>query len=240
MIGDALRVEIERFAAGRCRKNALFLKAERGELDRACVRAYLADIHYLVSQTPSCLRFARDKALERDDPKLAAHFAVKLEEEVGHEAWADRDLSSLSGLSGAPARVAETSGAMQHLVTFIRRTIDREPALYLSYILFAEYFTVVIGPEWLRLLEENCGIPRSSMTVIGNHIELDRQHVEDALGQIDDLVDDPGQLAPMREVLLASMTHFETFCTELAERDFEEDTDAGRFVQSVAAHAPAA
>ena len=101
------------------------------------------------------------------------------------------------------------------LLAFLESTIDEDPALYLAYILFAEYLVVLLGPEWLTLLEERCGIPRSSMTVIGNHVELDKEHVEEALAHIDDLVSDPRKLSRMREVLLQTIEHFERFCDEV-------------------------
>jgi pyrroloquinoline quinone (PQQ) biosynthesis protein C len=85
--------------------------------------------------------------------------------------------------------------------------------------LFAEYLTVLLGPPWLALLEERCGIPQSSMTVIANHAEEDRHHVEEALDEIDALVADPRKLRRMREVLLDSCGHFDRFCEEVtAER----------------------
>ncbi len=49
---------------------------------------------------------------------------------------------------------------MGDLILYLEETIDRDPALYLSYILFAGYLLVVLAPEWLVLLEERCGIPR--------------------------------------------------------------------------------
>jgi len=53
------------------------------------------------------------------------------------------------------------------------------------------------------------------MTVVGNHIELDRDHVEAALDEIDALVADPTKLPRMREVLLDSFAHFDRFCAEV-------------------------
>ena len=41
MIADALRAEIEIFAATKCRRNLLFRMAEEGTVDAVCIRAYL-------------------------------------------------------------------------------------------------------------------------------------------------------------------------------------------------------
>ncbi|MBX3200227.1 MAG: hypothetical protein KF894_18975 [Labilithrix sp.] len=214
MIADALRADIETFAKTRSRQNLLFQMAEQGNVDAVCIRAYLTNLHYLLRHTPICLVRARKLAIARGDHPLADHFKHKLVEEAGHFRWAEDDLASL------PATVEASPGvlaSMQRHVAFIIRTIDEDPSLFLAYILFGEYFTVVLGPEWLRLLEERCGIPRSSMTVVDKHIEIDQGHVEEALDSIDDLVGEPHMLPRMREVLRESMDHFYAFCTELAE-----------------------
>ncbi|MBX3260361.1 MAG: hypothetical protein KIS78_08240 [Labilithrix sp.] len=234
MIADALRADIETFAKTKSRQNLLFQMAEGGNVDAVCIRAYLTNLHYLLRHTPICLVRARKLALARGDHELAEHFKHKLVEEAGHFRWAEDDLASL------PTSVEASPGvlpSMERHVAFVVETIDEDPTLFLAYILFGEYFTVVVGPEWLRLLEERCGIPRSSMTVIDKHIEIDRGHVEEALDSIDDLVGDPRMLPRMREVLRDSMDHFYAFCTELAEVHgrASEPVLRGR-----AAHVPAA
>ncbi len=214
MIADALRAEIETFARKKCRENLLFRMAEEGTVDTACIRAYLTNLHHLLRNTPICLVRARKLAIARGDQKLAEHFRHKLIEEAGHFRWAEDDLASLPATVGAAPGVLPS---MEHHIAYIVRIIDEDPSLFLGYILFGEYFTVEIGPEWLRLLEERCGVPRTSMTAVGNHIEIDQGHVEEALEHIDDLVGDPRMLPRMREVLRESMDNFYAFCTELAE-----------------------
>lgn len=214
MIGDALRVEIEKYAAKMRRSNPLFTKAEDGTLTPACMAHYLANVHYLVRHTPIHLERARKRAIDLQDVALAAHFAHKDEEERGHDAWAARDIERVSRTSEIVPR-REPTQAMRDYVDFIASVIDEDPALYLSYILFAEYLIVLLGPEWLDLLETRCGIPRSSMTVIANHAELDKDHVEEALDEIDALVGDPTKLPRMREVLRDTIRHFERFCAEV-------------------------
>jgi len=214
MIADALRAEIETFAKTKCRGNLLFRMAEEGNVDTVCIRAYLTNLHHLLRHTPICLVRARKRALALGKTDLAEHFRHKLIEEAGHFRWAEDDLASLPGALQPSAGVLRS---MERHIAFIIESIDEDPTLFLAYILFGEYFTVVLGPEWLRLLEERCGIPRTSMTVIDKHIEIDQGHVEEALDTIDDLVADPRMLPRMREVLRDSMDNFFAFCTELAE-----------------------
>jgi len=216
MIANALRVEVERYAAQMKRSNPLFSKAEDGTFTPACMVNYLTNIRHIVWHGQLYIGRARDRALAIGDKRLVEHYEHKRREELGHEAWADRDIKRVSMASTALVS-SDIVPAIHDLVAYLAATIDEDPALYLSYILFAEYLVVLVGSEWLLMLEERCGIPRSSMTVIGNHIELDREHVEQALDQIDALVGDPRKLPRMREVLLEVLAYFDRFCAEVTE-----------------------
>ena len=214
MIANALRVEIERYAAGMKSSNPLFRKAADGTFSSEYMVRYLTNVRHLVWYAQRCLDRAREQALAAGDVQLANFYQHKLGEELGHETWADRDLERVTGASRAPLSPRNSASASD-LVMYLEQTIDEDPALYLSYMLFSEYLVVLLGPEWLRMLEERCGFPRSSMTMIGNHIELDREHVQEALDEIDDLVGDPAKLPRMRGVLVEILGHFDRFCAEV-------------------------
>lgn len=231
MIADALRCDVESYAARMPISNPLYFRAERGELTRRHLTRYLASVHYLVTHTPIHLAIARRSALARGDAPLAEHFAHKMGEESGHDAWAERDFERMRLATAAQLAPCD---AMRSMVDFIAATIADQPRYYLSYILFAEYLIVLLGPTWLGLLEERCGIDRSSMTVIGNHAELDREHTDEALDLIDDLVPDPRDLAPMRAVMQRSIEHFERFCIAVLNEVDRED-ELHRAKQLVAA-----
>jgi hypothetical protein len=214
MIADILRLDIERYAVEVRAKNPLFTRAAAGTLTPWHIATYLENIRYLVRHTPRHLVVSRDRAHEVGDEKLAAHYERRLREEVGHDLWAEQDLATLrSGLPAPPS--GRVLASMLELVGYIGGRILERPALHLAYILFAEYLTVIIGPDWLRLLEERCGVEQSAMTVVSKHVELDRSHVEHALEEIDDLVADPRMIGPMREMLHESIVRFENFCAEV-------------------------
>jgi hypothetical protein len=216
MIANALRVEIERYAVRMKRSNRLFTKAEDGTFTSETMVNYLTNVRHLVWHGQLYIVRARERALAVSDERLARHYEQKRGEELGHEAWADRDIRRVSAVSTVQVPTGVLP-SVHDLVTFLAAVVDEDPALYLSYMLFAEYLIVLLGPEWLQMLEERCGIPRSSMTVIGNHIELDREHVEEALDQIDALVGDPRKLPRMREVLVDVLAYFDRFCAEVTE-----------------------
>lgn len=227
MIGYALGMVVEKFAAEMKQTNALYTYASSGRLTPEMVTRYLENVRVLIQHTPIMLRRARDGALARGDESLAAHYASKMVEEEGHEVWAEQDLVALRArFEGAASE--RVSPLLLDLLSFLEEIIDREPALYLSYILLAEYLVVLMGPEWLRLIEERCGIPATMFTVIARHAELDREHAEAGLEAIDALVSDPRLLSPMRDALEQSIAHFQRFSLDVVTRGAPSGSEARR------------
>ncbi len=213
MIGDALRARIETYAASSKERNALFTSAAKGTMTAEHVTLYLANVRALVAHTPLHLARAREAATIRKDYALAAHYDERIREEDGHEAWAVEDLAKVS--QRAKNGRTDVLPSMRGMLEYIESVIDEDPTLYLAYIMFAEYLIVLVGPDWLDVLEERCGIPRSAMTVIAKHAELDKTHVQEALDKIDDLVAAPEKLPALRRVLEGSIAQFDRFCEEL-------------------------
>lgn len=213
MIADALNYEIRAYVAQMRQVNPLFFKAEAGELTASTMSVYLANIRYLIGHTVPFLSRARELAANAGDASLAAHYAHKLAEETGHEQWAEDDLTRIRQMG--VTSTSEVVPAMRALVHFTSQIIDEDPVLYLAYILQTEQIISEIGPEWLRLLEERCGIPRQCVSVVDHHAELDREHTDEALELIDELVGDPRKLPRMREVVVESISLFQRFCEEL-------------------------
>lgn len=223
MIADALRCEVEAYATRMPRTNPLYARAADGTLTARHLTHYLASLHYLLACSPLTLAAACRQATARGDAALAEHFAQKLGEETGHDEWAHDDFVRMRAQASTAAKL-EPCGAMRDLVAFIDDLVARDPRHYLAYALFAEYLIVLLGPDWLDLLERRCGIPRSAMTAIDRHAELDRDHAEEALDLIDSFVPDPRQLEPMRTVVQSTIELFERFCFEvLAEVDRDEE-----------------
>lgn len=221
MIAAALKRDIERYAAGMHRTNPLYVGAATGRLTPEVVAYYLSNVRHLVQHTPLHLERARRRAraLGRDD--LAAHFAEKLVEEHGHDRWADQDLALLRERFGGEA-VGALAPALLTQLRWIEALIDRDPALYLAYILFAEYLIVLMGPTWLALIEERCGIPRRMFSVIGNHAELDAEHADEGLDAIDAMVTDPALMRPMRETTARAIALFERWSGEVVAHGYRE------------------
>jgi hypothetical protein len=212
-IGNTLRVEIERYARSVTQSGTLMLAAKNGKLSRAHVGRYAGGLLFLIRGTLAVLERAQQRALAMGDLHLAAHYRRKLLEERGHDRWAEKDLEKLpSTLAYGP----DASGsALGRLVNYLGEVANQDPCLYLSYILLAEYLTVLAGPEWLEILEHNCGVPRTTLTVVDNHIALDRDHVAEGVQTIDMLVTSPEKRAPMLDVLRRSIGYYEEFWLEI-------------------------
>jgi pyrroloquinoline quinone (PQQ) biosynthesis protein C len=212
MISTALRTDIEAWASRKDDKPLLKM-AEEGRLTKAMVHAYITSVTWMIHRTPGYLARARDRARELGDQPLAEYFEKKRQEETGHGEWGDADVASFSRMA-----VASADGpvpAMTEIARFVEEITGSDPALYLTYIAFTEYVTVIVGPSLLSNIEERCDVPRSSMTVVDNHIELDRDHAEEAFGIIDDLVGDPRRLRPLRDALATVFALFERFVLEV-------------------------
>lgn len=224
MIADALRVEIDDYCA-RGRTSSLYRHAEAGTLQRDAVINYLVNVHALVHRTPGALNRARERSAELGLTSLTAHYEHKLREETGHDAWSESDVMHVSeqDVSRLHHRIMPS---MTAFIEYAEQIIEEDPAAYLVHMLLVESITVILGPPWLKLLEERCGISQQWMTIIGNHVELDRDHVADAFDQIDDLVGDPQKLPMMRNVLQRGMSLFEQFCNELVETQHDESDAA--------------
>ncbi len=213
MIATALRAEIDAYAQRMRKRNPLFVKAEDGTLGLDSIAFYLQNIRELLRYTPRHLAKARAAAAAIGDHDLAAHYRHKLGEEVGHDQWADDDLTSLN--ANVQASHAEIGVSMRELIQWIEGIIEEDPTLYLSHILFTEYLIVLLGPEWLALLEARCQVPQSSMSVIGKHADLDRHHVDEAMDEIDRLVGEPQKLRRMRAVMVELTELFDRFSAEV-------------------------
>ncbi len=215
MLSELLKTDIESYYDRVRRANPLFENARRGRLTRRHVGVFLKSVHYLIRHTPIHLKLAHDRAEKSGMRELAKFFRDKVGEEAGHDKWAEADLATLS-LDASP----EITPGIRRLVAFIAETIQSDPALYLPYILFAEYFTVLAGSEWIEALDKHCGIKPDSVSVIGNHVELDKDHIVDDLKEIDLLVkDEDAEAARFRGVLDKAMRLHEAFCAEVGSME---------------------
>jgi hypothetical protein len=216
MIDNELVLEIETYANRVRRTSRLLQKAQSGQLSSRAVQTYLWNIRYVLRHTCPNLQLARSVAMERGYADLAMFYEQKLVEEAGHDRWAEEDLLSLDPTLDF-TREVEPLAPLSELMTFLRATVRREPKHYLTYVLFAEYSTVLLGPVWVSALEANCGIPASSMTAVGRHAELDKHHVQDELRSLRTLLGPDADYEDLLGTMRQFMHYWERFYDQLAE-----------------------
>ncbi len=214
MIASALRYEIESHAARIRAANPLYRSAAAGQAPAAAVERYLASLRYLLAGSSPCLIRAAARARDLGQHHLAEHLRQKEIEERGHDTWAAEDLQVLRARFGTQSDDHPVP-AMIELMRHIEEIIDRDPALYLAYILWAEYFTVLVGGELVENLVGRCGVPANAMTCVAKHVELDQDHAAEGVEVIDALIGNPRKLPELREVLWKAMALFDRACEEM-------------------------
>lgn len=214
MIGD-LKLRIEQYYESGKYSNPLFRKAASGQLHPMELQQYLRSTHYLVHHTPIHLKMAEEISRERKHVGLAEFFHAKRREEDGHDRWAESDLNHLEK-KFHPVEQRHVAKAILKLIQYNHSNIETDPALYLPYIFLAEYFTVLMGPTWLRDLEAKCGFTREMVSVVGNHIELDKDHIIHDLQALTNLVDAHLYRELFMTVLEECLGFYDAFATEIA------------------------
>ncbi len=218
MFGEDIKREIEVFTQHFFDKNPFACKAKQGELTKNHIARYLKNILYSIEFTPIHLKAASSRSRELGLNNIAQFMDDKYIEEFGHDKWVKSDLSKL-GVNSEIQNNNELTQGMVELMKFVESLVYGETLYYIAYITFVEYFTVLAAPELLDCIENKCEIPRSSLTVVANHGELDKIHIEDDLKAIAKFVDSPEKSSEFIKVIRKTAElvylHFSE-CAELA------------------------
>lgn len=206
-----LRSAIEAWADTLRENSPLAQVARSGGMTPRALAYYLVSLRFLFRNSEANLRRASACAEQQGRGALARYFAAKAREENGHDAWAHDDLTKLA----AEAREQLQPGpAIVALVALQGSLIDEHPVLFVVYALWAEYFTVLLGDEWLDALA-GCGFTRDQVSAIANHLEADRAHAAHAFAQIDELWEGTPPAGAMIEVVARAGSLFERFAAEV-------------------------
>jgi hypothetical protein len=214
MISDLLRARVDQYVT-ELRSSTILQQANAGALRPSAIASYIEGLRYLTKETVRLLRLAAEQAGQTGDAELGAHYQKKVREEVGHDRWAENDLRKLAStfsLREAP----RSSRALSELTSRLQTLIEERPVTYLGYLLLVERMTVLLGPEWLTSLDQACGVPSDHLTVVRNHVELDQEHVDDGLEEIDRLAKD-GDLESMLATIEESTQLLSAFLDEVLE-----------------------
>jgi hypothetical protein len=206
-----LRESIEAWAENLRQNNPLGRLAKQGQLPPHALALYLESLRYLFQQSQCNLSHAARCSEQQGDIALARYFQRKVQEEQGHDGWAASDLAKLPG---AVTQGLQPARSIVALVELQRVLIARHPICFVSYALWAEYFTVLIGDEWLDALSA-CGYDRTQVGAIAKHVEADRDHARAGFDEIDSLWHGSPEIHVMVGVIKEAGDVFEAFCEDV-------------------------
>jgi len=206
-----LKLAIEEWARDLIRDSLLLELAKQGKLTPRAFALYLESLRYLFQHSQQNLVAASEAAQRIGQPELAAYFDRKAHEERGHDHWAINDLSRLPATA---ARDLQPARAVEDLVAFQRALIEQHPVYMVVYALWAEYFTVLLGDEWLDALSAS-GYGRAQVSSIVKHLDADREHAAAGLAEVDRLWLGHPERALLVGVVEQAGSIFARFCDEI-------------------------
>jgi hypothetical protein len=206
-----LRQSIEQWAEELRTTSPLGHLARAGNVTPRALALYLESLRYLFQHSQRNLQLAAEQADRMGMPHVALYFVRKTNEERGHDAWAVDDLTHLPHAS-----VANLTPALSivRLVELQRSLIAEHPMCFVAYALWAEYFTVLVGDEWLDALS-SCGYQRSQVSSIAKHVEADREHAASGFNEIEQLWQGQPEPAVLLDAVARACRAFESFCDEI-------------------------
>jgi hypothetical protein len=216
-IALTLRRSIEDWAESMRRDNPLGPLARSGQFTPQALALYLESLRYMFQQSQLNLALAAKRCDALGLSELAAYFQRKAHEEQGHDGWAANDLARLAGSPGSTGAVhseLRPAASVVRLVELQRELIDQHPLCFAAYALWAEYFTVLLGDEWLDALSAG-GYQRGQLSAVAKHVEADREHAAIGFSEIERM----WHGEPSAPLLMAAVERaeraFELFCHEI-------------------------
>ncbi len=199
-------------------KNTFYQRIFTGKLTVDELVLFIKNVSYLTSYTPVHLKMAHDVAQSKSLHQLAAYFKSKQKEEQGHDEWGKQDIQGIASQFAVSIQNVPVLSEMKSYVLANESMIKKDPFLYFVYILYAEYYTVIAGPESLAAIEKHCKVPQDLVSIISNHAELDKYHVEDWAQEARDVGLDPKSLPIYLTNLDEILQRYDNFCQALSRR----------------------
>lgn len=197
MVGDVFKAQVEKHLLALRESSPLLVGARTGTLRQSQFLDYLNNLLYFFHHSVIHLEIARTRARQLGSDAIVGFLEEKIREERGHDEWARNDLRRTGG-AALDFELGRVAPATHRLLAYSVDLIGRDPELFLAYMFFHEYITVVGGPALLADLETHCGIPADHVTAVAHHVELDRRHVAEDLRELEAVV----ARTPLKRALL--------------------------------------
>lgn len=178
-IYDDLASKINDYYSVLKKENSFFKKIFSGTLEPEQLELYLFNMKASLKSTIVQCKNGAKRCEITGDRKLRDFFLLKAQEEVGHDQWAEEDLENIYKEFTIENKKSSLSIHMVNIIEYNNALIEKDPRLYLVFMMFAEYFTVIAGPECIEKFNTLCNIPTNCVSVIEKHATLDQEHVHE-------------------------------------------------------------
>jgi hypothetical protein len=206
-----LKTQVEKHLDAFRECNPLLVRARTGSLTHRQFLDYLNNLMYFFHHSVIHLDIARTRAKQIGNEAIVPFLEEKIREERGHDQWARDDLRR-SGSAQEGFDLGRVAPGTHRILAYSVDLIGEDPELFLAYMFFHEYITVVGGPELLADLDARCGIPVEHVTAVARHVKLDRHHVEEDLAEITAVLERSPQKAPLlRRTIDDTAAHADAF-----------------------------
>jgi hypothetical protein len=207
-----LSLQMDLFVEDLLSSSMLFSGPSKGIITKDIIKNYLHNVKYLIHHTPKHLSMAVKQADQFERSLFKSFFLEKIAEEDGHENWADVDLNQKHGTDCDPNKVDIN---IKNLMTYVENSILNDERCYIGYIFLSEYVTVNLGGPWLSDLERYCGIKPDQLSVVKNHVELDKHHINDDLEILNKMFNDPNLQNETLKFVENCMDYFKKFSNSI-------------------------
>ncbi len=214
-LGEELKIIIERYAQNIKEHSTLIEKAKQGTLRREQVGLYLFNLYFILSHSPVHTYNAMKVAQKKGWSDLANFLQELIEFEKGHEDWAVDDLENF-GLDEMLIEKFSIVPAAKELAGYLHEVSQRRPHSYVAYHFYSAYMALLIGPEFLNLLQLNCGISMSEISIMTKYQLLDDEYNFNDFAKVENFTDglDGNRVVADLEVINKLFT---LFFNEIAE-----------------------
>jgi hypothetical protein len=174
-LGEQLKEIIERYANNIMANSTLIEKAQKGTLKREQIGLYLFNLYFILSHSPVHTYNAKKVALKKGWTDLADFLEELIDFEKGHDDWAVDDLENF-GLDEMLIDKFSIVPATKELAAYLHEISQRRPHSYVAYHFYSAYMALLIGPQFLNLLQLNCGISISEISIMTKYQLLDDEY----------------------------------------------------------------
>ncbi len=200
--------------------NPLFIAIFSGTIKPEQLQFFLGNITHNMAQGIESLAMAKNASQQRGDTKFTEYYANRFHEECHHVAWAEADEEKIKEITQSTPDI-EPDSALVDMTHWFREKIKEDPAIFMAYSFFAEYFTVISGEESAHAIENKCQIPASCINNITTHAEIDKHHIEDWREDIKQLIDEETYRDAFIQATEYCMQQYDSFCRNIMEIEIE-------------------